>query len=201
MRELVKAITKSYMLTSKETRRMKKIEALTRLAQGTPLDALDAVFEQLADKDPMVASAAITCISEYALMKKPKVLKDLAINGCIDRLASKEVLVRVGAQKILREVGLNREDVKSRINGFVKNATAQERYAVAELYKNVAASNQTPGETLASIAQAEGGSAAKKPTTDAMGKVELKRQYMQARQAWIAGGKKGDPPPMPDGLD
>ncbi len=201
VRELVKAITKSYMLTSKETRRMKKIEALTRLAQGTPLDALDAVFEQLADKDPMVASAAITCISEYALMKKPKVLKDLAINGCIDRLASKEVLVRVGAQKILREVGLNREDVKSRINGFVKNATAQERYAVAELYKNVAASNQTPGETLASIAQAEGGSAAKKPTTDAMGKVELKRQYMQARQAWIAGGKKGDPPPMPDGLD
>ena len=56
-------------------------------------------------------------------------------------------------------------------------------------------------QQLASIAQAEGGSAAKKPTTDAMGKVELKRQYMQARQAWIAGGKKGDPPPMPDGLD
>ncbi|MCC6548373.1 hypothetical protein IT570_14535 [Candidatus Sumerlaeota bacterium] len=201
VQELVKAITKGYLLTSKEARRMKKIEALTRLAQATPMEALDAVFEQLNDKDPLVTSAAITCISEYALMKKPKVLKDLAINGCIDRLASKDVLVRVGAQKTLREIGANRDDVKSRINGFVKNATPEERQAVAELYKGLALINQTPGETLASIAQAEGGTVAKKPGTDAMNKVELKRQYMQARQAWLTGGKKGDPPAMPDGLE
>jgi hypothetical protein len=36
---------------------------------------------------------------------------------------------------------------------------------------------------------------------DSMNKLAIKAEYMAARQAWIRAGKKGDPPPRPEGID
>lgn len=200
-RQLLKQLTKSYLLSGKETRRLKKIEALTLLAQCTPLDALDAVLDHLGDKDSMVVSAAITCISEYALPRRPKTLKDLAINGCLDRLQSKDPAVRQGAVKALKEIGPNRKDVHDRLLSFTKHADQREtREAIGMLLKTGGGA-PSPSEQLAALAEAEGGVAKKPGVPDSINKIELRRQYMAARKAWVDGGKQGDPPSKPVGLD
>lgn len=202
VKELLKQLRAGYLLSGKQKRRAKKIEALTRLAQATPVDALDEVFLHLADKDSLVASAAITCLTEYALPDKPKTHRDLTVNGALDLLESKDPAMREGAAKLLREIGPNRKDVKDKIVAFAKQVESLEaKDALARALRASAGS-----ETLSAMASAlEGeeppGSKANTASATHVGKLELKREYMQARKEWIAGGKKGEPPLRPEGID
>lgn len=192
--DLIKVLKKRYLLTGKAKRRAKKVSALTRLAQLTPLDAVDIVFKQLADKDIMVVSAAISCLAEYASTKQQKAVKDLTVNTCLEALESRDPAMRKGAAKVLVEIGPNRKDVKERILQFLKmTESKQAREAIAEALKS--------GGGAPTSSDLEGGEEASSPGADRMAKLELKRQYMEARQAWIRNGKKGDPPVKPEGID
>lgn len=210
VRGLIRQISKGYLLSGKSTRRMKKVEALSRLGQWTPLEALDAVLDQLGDKDPMVVSAAISAAAEYAEPSKHKTARDLAINGCLDRLASKDPAMREGAEKALGEMGPARKEVKEKILAFAKHVDRREvKESLAHVLKTGSATTSglasdfdvesSPGATGSDSAMESAG--AKPRATSSIDKLELKRAYMQARKEWIQGGKKGDPPPPPPGLD
>lgn len=203
LKELYKALQGWYLLTGSEQRRMKKIGALTRLARIGAPDSLDVVFSQLADKDPMVVSAAISCLTEFALPHQPKALKNLTIDMTLDKLESKDPAVRQGAIKTLKDIGPNRKDVRDKILAFAKQVERREvKEALAQVIRGggggtgggTASGDQTAGSIT-------GGGSSENVLAGSMGKLALKQQYLAARKAWIAGGKKGDPPPPPEGLE
>lgn len=194
IKKLIKALKSRYLFSGRNTRRMKKVQALTQLAQITPMDAVDAVFDQLADKDMMVVSAAISCLSEYASESKPDPLKNLTINTTLEKMESRDPAVRQGAVKLLKSIGPNRKDVKPKISQFAKHTEKHEaREAIAQALKSGKGA-ENPIDQLANMVSAKG-------VPDSMQQLELKQQYLQARKAWIDGGKKGDPPQKPEGLD
>lgn len=203
VRSLIKQITSRYLLTGKEKRRMQKVAALTKLAQGTPPEAMDAVFQQLGDKDPMVVSATITCLAEYAQPHKDKISRDLAINEAIDCLGHKDPAIRSNAVKLIKEIGPGRKDVKTKLTAFAKTVDkADVKLAIAQALKSSPHSSDGMGQLAALAAGEEGESAKGEPEVpNAMSQLEIKRQYMADRKAWIDGGKRGDPPAKPPGLD
>jgi HEAT repeat protein len=198
--ELLKAIKKSYWLSSSDTRRMKKVAALTQLAQIPAIDAVEPVFGQLTDKDPMVVSAAISCLCEYANERAPKSIRDMVLNTAIDALESKDPLMRGNAVKLLKELGPGRKEVKDRVIMKAKTAERREvKEALSAVLKSGmgAALAEALGEGKQPAADGTPG-AEKKPTS--IDTLELRRQYMAARQEWIRNGKKGDPPVPPPGI-
>lgn len=198
---LLKALTSRYFLTSSSKRRAKKVAALTRLGQMGSIDAVETVASQLGDKDPMVVSAAITCLTEYALPSKPKALRDLTINTALDQLQHKDPAVRQGAIKLVKELGPNRKDVREKILGFVKTVERREVKEALAMALKTGGGGASPMEEIAHAAGGTGGEGDKKGPVGAMGQLEAKRDYLAARKAWIAGGKIGDPPPKPPGVD
>lgn len=200
---LIKQITAGYLLTGKDKRRMKKIEALTRLARIGSADSIDPVLEQLGDKDSMVVSAAITCLTEFAMPYQPKTLRDLTINSCLDKFESKDPAVRQGCVKLLKDVGPNRKDVRDKVIAFAKQTERREvKEAIAHLLKTgggaPVGTGTGTGDTASGLSDT-GGDLGKGAAT--MLKLEAKKQYMAARKAWIDDGKKGDPPARPAGID
>lgn len=209
----IRQLKKGYLLSSKSTRRMKKVEALSKLSQLTPIEALDIVLDQLTDKDPLVVSAAISCASEFAGSDKQRTVRDLAINSTLDRIASKDPAMREGAGKVLREMGPLRKEVKEKILAFAKHVERREvKETLAHVLKAGVAGAATGefdlhGNPIDSTTGSAAGSPAEAVSSKSGGamssvnKLELKRQYMQARKDWIQGGKKGDPPSPPPGID
>ncbi|MCC5877592.1 MAG: HEAT repeat domain-containing protein [Candidatus Sumerlaeia bacterium] len=212
----IKTLKKGFLLSSKSTRRMKKVEALSKLSQLAPIEALDIVLDQLTDKDPMVVSAAISCAAEFGGSDKKKTMRDLAINSTIDRVASKDPAMRDGASKVLKEMGPLRKEVKEKLIAFAKHVERREvKEALAHVLKAGVAGSITgefdshgnPISDTASTTQSgsmgssKGSGAITGGAMSSVDKLELKRQYMQARKDWIQGGKKGDPPSPPPGID
>jgi hypothetical protein len=190
-----------YLMTSAGKRRMKKISALTQLARLLPVDAVDPVFAQFSDKDPLVASAAITCLNEFALPTSPKTIRNLTIDRCLEALEHKDPAVRTGALKLLKEMGPMRKDVKDKALVAVKGLSRPEiRDAVASMLKGATAAPQK-GNTATGSATGGGDSNEKTAPPNHTDKLALKAQHLAARKAWIAGGKKGDPPAPPPGMD
>jgi HEAT repeat protein len=179
---------------------MKKVAALTQLAQIPAIDAVEPVFGQLTDKDPMVVSAAISCLCEYANERAPKSIRDMVLNTAIDALESKDPLMRGNAVKLLKELGPGRKEVKDRVIMKAKTAERREvKEALSAVLKSGmgAALAEALGEGKQPAADGTPG-AEKKPTS--IDTLELRRQYMAARQEWIRNGKKGDPPVPPPGI-
>jgi hypothetical protein len=140
----------------------------------------------------MVCSAAISCLSEYATMEQRKPVRDLTIDTALVRLDSKDPAMRKGAIKLLHEIGPARKDVKDKLVIFAKTVHRDEtKRALAEVVRGKGGIH-IPGADFGGVGDAGG---------VAVNKVELRRQYLAARQEWIRGGKRGDPPPKPEGID
>lgn len=212
----MKTLKKGFLLSSKTTRRMKKVEALSKLSQLTPIEAIDLVLDQLVDKDPMVISAAISCAAEFAASNNHKSIRDLAINSTIDRVASKDPAMRDGACKVLKEMGPLRKEVKEKLLAFAKHVERREvKEALAHVLKagvtgSITGEFDSHGNPITdsssttqsgTMGSSRGAATKSGGAMTSMDKLELKRQYMQARKDWIQGGKKGDPPAPPAGLD
>ncbi|MDK2973124.1 MAG: hypothetical protein PWP23_2879 [Candidatus Sumerlaeota bacterium] len=203
VKDLIKAITASYLLTGAAKRAQAKIQALVRLSQITPEEAVAPICENLGDKDPMVVSAAISTLSEYAAPGKPAFLLEMLMEQASLGLTHKNAAQRMGTVKLLREIGPNRPEVKKRLMAITKILEHSDvKAAMAAMLAEARAATPLP---------ARGGDKSQEPDTpgdekkDAGPKtaadiLELKRQYMQQRRQWIQGGKKGDPPPLPPGI-
>ncbi|MBI1290145.1 hypothetical protein GC173_02715 [bacterium] len=201
---LLKALTKWYILSGAAKRRVAKIQALSKLSRLKSLDSLDTIFRQLVDKDQMVVSAAISCLSDFSLPHQPKLIRTLTIDTTIEQLESKDPAMRVGALKLLKEIGPNRRDVRDKAIAFIKRSDRREiRDAVVAAMKNAGAGSGTAGSDTGSATSGSitSGFDTSPTVPDSMNTLAAKQQYLAARRAWIAGGKKGDPPAKPEGMD
>lgn len=193
--QLVKAITGSYLLTGAEKRRIAKITALSRLGQLTPPKALEAVVAQLGDKDAMVAAAAVTTLGLYAAMDKPRSLQSATVGALLQATGSKDPAVRLGVGKSLREIGLGRPDVRAAAEAWMRDTRDHDsRRLLQDLLRGVSGSSAA---VVLPPADAPAAGGAAPPPPGGRTALDAKREYMEARRAWIAGGKKGPPPESP----
>lgn len=196
VRQLIKAISGTHLLTGARKRAEKKIQALVRLGQVTPEEALEAIFENLTDKDPMVASAALTTLSEYAAPGKPPILTKALLNHLEEALVDSDTDTRLAARKLIKEIGPNRPPMRKALAEMARRVDHPDsRRALEEAIGERAALSPPPTGQPGSGAKPSPGAAPK-----SVQQLELKRQYMEARRRWIEGGKRGDPPAPPPGL-
>lgn len=205
VKDLVGKLTARYFLAGGSKRAQAKIPALARLGQLTPPDAIDAIFENLTEKEPMIASAALTAAAEYAAPNKPATLMALVVDKALEGIESRDPALRVECIKLLKEIGPNRAEVRKRVAAFAKTVEEPSaRVAIKQFLGEVAPPappTGTPAEP-AGADQANGDAAppqAKSPASAGKSALDLKREYMVARQEWIRNGKKGPPPEPPAG--
>lgn len=198
LKSLLGALNGWYLLSGANKRRIAKIQAISKLARLKSVDSLDALFKQLADKDQMVISAAISCLADFSMPHQPKLIRTMTIDIAIEMLESKDPALRVGALKLMREIGPNRKDVRDKALAFIKRTDRREiRDALVAAMKNAGGTTDPTGASATGSGSADGG-----PTVpDSMNALAAKAQYLAARRAWIQGGKKGDPPPKPEGVE
>lgn len=219
--ECIKALEGSYFLTGAEKRRLKKIQALTELAQHCPPEALDALVAQLADKDVMVQGAARSTLGEYFGRRVPPAARKQAIARLVMGLSEKDPAIRAGAAKVLQEVGPGQPDIRAVLEKEQKVADdASIRAAIEALLRagglpggmagttggEAGAAAAAGGASLgnppgapASAAGAPGAPATSGAPAKPVSALDLKRQYVLARQEWIRSGKKGPAPEPPPG--
>ncbi len=208
-RRLMRDLRKKYLLSGRTKRRKRKVAALTQLAKSTPEEALETVMDQMQCKDPMIVSAAITCLTEYAAHNKPRTLRDLAINEAVDLLASPDDHTRKNAVKLIREMGPTRKEVKEKLIAFSKHQEDRHvRDALGQLLRGLrGAAPQQPARQKMELSKDEEG--ARPEASDGLlaslpsnvRRLEERRAYLDARRAWVESGKKGDPPRKPAGMD
>jgi HEAT repeat protein len=194
----------NYLLASK--RRTKKVAAMAGLAQRRVVAAIPTVIQHLNDKDPIVASAALTALIDYGMQTPPPVVKRLH-EELIQALLGGDNATRVKVANVLMKLGPGRPPLKERLDQLSarEGLPVPVRAVLARLTDPGGAAR--PGETRANAAAADmaegnGGDGAPRPAAAAGEKVkpksalDLKREYILARQEWIRGGKKG-PEPVP----
>lgn len=214
--ELIKTLTGSYFLVGAEKRRLRKIAAISELAQHTHEKAIQPLLSQLADKDTLVQGAARTALLEYMSRRVPAAIRQVFLDATVQTLADKDPALGRGAAQLLHEIGLAHPELQTVFQQFLESTTSADlRKQISLLLKE-----KSPGGRPAA---APGGRAAGKPAVAALpeagnppashaaevmgqtGKggapsaLDLKRHYVIARQEWIRGGKKGPPPEPPPG--
>lgn len=207
--ELVKKLTARYFLAGGSKRAQAKIPALARLGQLTPPDAIDAIFDNLTEKEPIIASAALTAAAEYAAHGKPATLVALVVDKALMGIESRDPALRAECSKLLKEIGPNRPEVRKRVAAFAKSvddpsvklSLKQFLGEVAPVGGAAPAAPAAEGDGGAEGAPRTSDSSSARPAVAGAGKsaLDLKREYMVARQEWIKGGKKGPPPEAPPG--
>jgi hypothetical protein len=213
---LIKTLTASYFLVGAEKRRLRKIAAISELAQFVHEKAIQPLLSQLADKDALVQGAARTALLEYMSRHVPSSTRQLFLDAAVQALADKDPAMSRGAVQMLCEIGLNHPELQTVFTQFLETTkSADLRKQISLLLKE-----KGPG---ARPAGAPGGGVVVKPglaplpaaganratpsagamppaaTGAASNALDLKRQYVIARQEWIRGGKKGPPPEPPPG--
>lgn len=202
VKKLVKALTASYFMTGSSKRAQAKIQALVRLGQLTPEDAIKPIARNLTDKDPMVASAAISTLSEYAAPDKPRYLLAILIEELQKCFESKSADERVAAIKVLKEIGPNRPEVRKPMREYAERTRQSDvRAAIQRLIAQDGEGGGKPSEPEMDDPEGqEGGQSDEKADPGNITKLQMKHAYMQARREWIAGGKQGPPPEPPTGI-
>lgn len=203
--ELAKILRSSFFLVGANKRRIQKISAISEIGQSTPPEAIAVLIEQLGDKDDMVQCAARTALVEYSARRVPPAVKADFLGQIVAAIESKDPAVRQGALQTLREVGTGRPEVRARLELELKATPS------ATLGKQIQLLLRESGAGKKAMEATGPGAGAPGDDVDADGEpspgngppasaLDLKRQYVVARQEWIRGGKKGPPPEPPSGL-
>jgi HEAT repeat protein/gas vesicle protein len=202
VRQLIKALNSSYLFSGSAKRTQAKVTALNRLAQLTPVEALDAVLKCLSDKDPIVRSAAIAAAAEFGSADQPTYQIEQVLDETLKRLEHKDGEVRLTALSVLKELGPKRPEVRQRIVEFAKlTDSAELRARLKEVLEGGGKRGSSEVEYIPHGRQEERPPEEEIPSANVpVSKLDLKHQYFEARRAWIEGGKRGDPPKPPPGL-
>lgn len=198
-KELKKALAEARggLLTKKATR----IAALATLGQMRQPESTGVLLEALGDKDVMISSAAHTALAQFlqplpgetgyaafldALLEHPERLKDRVLDRFLEFVA-RELPKNPPYDKLLeRHLEVAVED----------GALAHRIRCAAAKPKEAKGAGPSAG---GADAGEEGGLDAGVSVGRSGAETELDKRmaYMQARRAWLAGGKKGEPPKPP----
>ena len=226
--ELVKALRGSYFLTGAEKRRMKKITAIGELSRHLPAEAVEPLIEQLNDKDSMVQGAARSALAEYMSRRNPPPERGKFLGRIINALGDPDPAIRQGAAGVIREIGPMHPDVQPVLMRQKDIATDKNvRMGIEAILRDPGskrlaaggpmagmpggvkqgAAQGMPGMSSGNLPGAAGAPGAETPdaasdtaASKSISILELKRQYVLARQEWIRTGKKGPPPEPPPGV-
>jgi hypothetical protein len=191
----------SYLLAGK--RRAKKVAAMNALAQRKITPSVRIIVPHLVDADPMIAAAAMTALTDMGTGLGGTPLEHVH-RDLVAAIETGENPVKVKAAEVLMKLGPKRSPLKERLEKLAgkPDLNVAAKSIVARLLgvpppapsRAIAATELDP-QKLGAAAKFMPKSAGKAGTiiTD----LDKKRAYMQARQEWIRGGKRGPEPPPP----
>lgn len=194
-------------------RREKKVVAIQTLASLRNLEAIPLIVEQLSNSDTMIRAAAETALGEYVWAATNKSVSRALIYALLDALRSRDDKIRGVAHDLLKRLGPEREPLHSQLVAI--NQTESDALLRAEASRllrgeaeeeeefepDVSIEIQMGSESLASAPdRPEPKSEKRKDGLGVDEKMRLKREYLEARRAWIRDGKKGSPPQPPKGI-
>lgn len=193
--QLIRDLGASYLLASK--RRTKKVSAMAELARHKAVAALPALIAHVADKDPVIAGAALTALTDFAAPPiQPPVLKHY-LDEMIHALTEGTDATRDRIADVLRRQNPRRSPLKDRLEEVARRPGIPPgvRATVAALLEAPRQAGQAEQRESAQVAETA-------PTAENLqiSRLDRLRAYNQERQDWIRGGKRGPEPKRPDGL-
>lgn len=204
----IKMLQAKFFLTG--GRRIRKIGAIQTLARLRNLEAVPLIIQHLEDTDALVRASAETALGEYAWAAGNETVMRALVYALLDGLHSRNDAVRESIRTVLKRLGPGREPLRSKLQAASQHGTDALLRAEASrlLREGIEADTLdtlgTPGEQdqagpkEAPEASQPSPSSARKRDLESM--LRQKREYLLARQAWIRGGKRGEPPkPPPNG--
>lgn len=202
--DAIRALTKFYLFTGADKKRLKKIAALQLLGRAKSPDAIKPIIAQLKDSDPLVASAAASALIEYNTPPMPPLLLHEFLRNLILEWDSAPSLLKRKIEDIINKLRADRDAMKNRIRQVVemerepKVRFAMEKIFAAQITTQTVEQKQETNQANGSTKSTLPAPKSTNPLTARLSELEQKRLYLEARKKWIAGGKKGDPPKPED---
>lgn len=204
--EYISDLEASYLLAAK--RRAKKIAAMAALAQRKIGSAVKIIVAHLTDSDPLIASAAATALQDMGSGPTAQTTLDTLHRELVAAIVHGDNALKVKVAEVIMKLGPSRSPLKERLEKLAAtpNLPPAAKAIVSKLTASQAggAENQASHRTLSAeeLQPEKLGAAAqympKAGGASAVSDLDKKRAYMQARQAWIRGGKRGPEPQMPE---
>ncbi|MGI8905252.1 MAG: HEAT repeat domain-containing protein [Candidatus Sumerlaeaceae bacterium] len=196
----------SYLMAAK--RRAKKVTAMNALGQRKITPAIRVILPHLVDSDPMIASAALTALQDMGAGAIAPASLDHLHRDLVNALETAENQIKVKVAEVLAKLGPKRSPLKERLEKLAAkpDLTLAGKSIVAKLLGEYQTGQGVAPAAAITVDPEKLGAAAKfMPHAGAAAKGEAvitemdkKRAYMQVRQEWIRGGKRG-PEPQPPG--
>jgi len=192
-------------------RRAKKIAALQTLASLRHLEALPLIVSHLEDNDPLVRGAAETALGEYVWAAGNETIARALTYALLEGLRSRRDAAREAVRTILKRLGPGREPLHSKLVTISQQGSdALWRVEATRLLREGLESEEVeipePAGETQPIGTPESVETSPPPSSEAQRlrdreqMLRHKREYLLARQAWVRGGKKGEPPTPPSAM-
>lgn len=201
----IDALKANYFLKSKNTKRVEKIRALQILGELKPVEPIPIIIRQLDEKDPLIRSAALSCLTAYGDVNTQTDTFKKFIYKILEMMPDFQVETKAEVMKILIKSNPARKDYFDVLNDIIASKKATKCKLEIENLLQVAKESLKKEKVASEVNQnaadgknGEGKMSDDKPEkTTTISELEKKRIYLEARRAWIAGGKKGQPPEPP----
>ena len=192
---LLQELEGSYLMAAK--RRTKKVPAMAALAHAKAVAALPAIISHLGDKDPIIAAAAQTALTDFASPPVPKAILGHYLDELLRTLEIGDDQTKVKLVDVFMRLGPRKSPLKERLEKLAHNVN------LSMGTKSVLARLLEPPPEAAPAAEESSGSdhiAESAPTARNLqiSRLDRMRAYNQARQAWIKKGKHGPEPKPPE---
>jgi len=198
-----------YLLASK--RRTKKVAAMNSLANRKIAAAVPLIVPHVTDSDAIIASAAQMALQDLAQPPVAPQTLDALYTGIISGIETADNPTKIKLGEVLGKLrptvsplkekiaaALSRESLPPAARAVLQKASdggagASQASGPAHKREGVVMDEQKLGAAAGYMPQA-GGTKGSAYVSD----LDKKRAYMQARQEWIRGGKRGPEPKPPE---
>ncbi len=194
-----------YLISAK--RRAKKVAAMNALANRKIAAAVKIIIPHITDSDAIIAAAAQMALQDFAQPPVARQSLNILYDNLLDSLEEADNPVKVKVGDVLGKLGPGRSPLKEKVaERLAKQSLPPAARAVLEKVSG-GGSSGGPAHGRAGVAMDEkklGAAAGYMPTaggekgSDFVSDLDKKRAYMQARQDWIRGGKRGEEPRPPE---
>lgn len=205
--QLIEDLKARYLIATK--RRAKKVAALNMLAQRKIAPALGPIIGHLGDGDKIIASAAEMALQDFAQPPIARQTQDQLQQEVLNTLETADNAVKVKLGEMLPKLGARKSPFKDKIEARLARPDLP-LVVKTILQKAVGAGTPAASDTIHNRAVGQldqeklGAAAGYMPTAGGdkgeqfISDLDKKRAYMQARQEWIRGGKRGPEPKPPE---
>lgn len=205
--QFIEDLKARYLMAAK--RRAKKVAAMNALANRKIAAAVKIIIPHVTDSDAIIASAAQMALQDFAQPPVARQSLETLYDDLLDAVEQADNAVKVKIGELLVKMWPGRSPLKEKIAGRMSRAGLPP--AARAVLEKVSGSGGAAG--AGGLAHGRGGvamdeeklgsaagympTAGGKKGAEFVSDLDKKRAYMQARQDWIRGGKRGDEPKPP----